>query len=288
MQLYTTTTTSDGRFMFANMSTFNDDDYSVKATDQEGKRELNVALNKSFDSQISNYIAGYAKSYNLLVLDKVADENYFKNNSDLFAKTPKVIKSNTSAIDNQRKLLASATNILDVIKLMKPYKLMSNQIVFVGSENSLNHQGGALLVVDGQMLGTDVSAISGVSPLDVDHMNVSTNAMDIQRYTGLNSVGLVEIFLKRGKATETVKKEETNKYDGQYRIPNVFPAVPGNLKRDNRTTLLWIPEQKAGENGQAEFTVTSGKVLSDFIIEVQGISDNGRVGSGNSTISVIK
>lgn len=288
MQLYTTTTNADGRFTFANMGSNNDEDFSVKATDQEGKRELNVTLNKNFESLVSNYIAGYSSKYSLLAKERVANVSYFNNNPDLFVKAPKVIKQNTSAIDNQRKLLASATNILDVIKLMKPYKLMSNQIVFVGSENSFNHQGGALLVVDGQMLGTDVSAIAGVSPLDVDHMNVSTNAMDIQRYTGLNSVGLVEIFLKRGKATETVKKEETNKYDGQFRIPNVFPAVPGNLKHDNRTTLLWIPEQKAGETGMAEFTVTSGKVLSDFFIEVQGISDNGRVGSGNSTITIVK
>ena len=148
-------------------------------------------------------------------------------------------------------MFASASSILDVIKTIKQYKITNNQIVFIGSENSLNYQGGALIVLDGQQLGTDVSTITNLSPADIDHINVSTNPMDIQRYTGLNSVGVIEIWQKKAKIVETdQKKASSEKYNGEFRIPNAFISEIGNLKRDSRTTLVWIPEQKVDASGQ--------------------------------------
>lgn len=246
-------------------------------------------VNDNSNKDISEYIANYVVKYSLLSKDQVAGEPYFSYNEDLFSKAPRQERPNTVALDSQRKMLSSATNIMDVIKTIKPYSIMNNQIVFVGSENSLYSQGGALLVIDGHQMGTDISAIQTLSPFDVDHINVSTNPMDIQRYTGLNSVGIVEIFLKNAiTSAPAAKKESTSKYDGAYRIPNVFPTEPANPKRDNRTTLLWIPEQKVDETGQFEFTVTAGKVVSDFVIDVQGMTPDGRLGSGNAVISVTK
>jgi hypothetical protein len=102
-------------------------------------------------------------------------------------------------------------------------------------------------------------------------------------------VGIVEIFLKNAiTSAPAAKKESTSKYDGAYRIPDVFQTEPANPKRDNRTTLLWIPEQKVDETGQFEFTVTAGKVVSDFVIDIQGMTPDGRLGSGNAVISVTK
>ena len=289
MQLLTTTTNPDGQFSFPNLNTANKDDFSVKATDPEGKRELKIAFNKNFDDCIADYILWLSKK-NMLQSNGYKDEStYFKNNPDLFVKAPKLSKPNTVASDNQKMMLASSTNLLDVIKTIKPYKLVNNQIVFMGGENSFNYQGGALIVIDGQQMGTDISIIQSISPIDVDHINVSTDPMDIHRYTGLNSVGLVEIFLKRGAALPvSEKKETTNQYNGVFRIPKVFPADPVNPKHDFRTTLLWIPDLKVDETGQAEISVNAGKVLSEFIIEVQGIAINGRMGSGKAIFKVEK
>lgn len=289
MQLHTTTTNADGRFSFTNMNAANIDDYSAKATDQEGKRELTVSLNKNFDARISEYVRKLAFQQLLFNTSKAIDSEYFSNNDFLFQKAPKVAKANTVALDNQRRMLSSATNLMDVIKSIKPYKIMNNQIVFIGSENSINYQGGALIVLDGQQMGTDISAISNISPMEVDHINVSTNPMDIQRYTGLNSVGVIEIFQKKAKAPEgETTKGPARKYDGEYRLANPFEAAPTNLKRDTRTTLLWIPEQKVDASGQFEFTVTGRRVISDFVIDVQGVSSNGRMGAGTSEFKVVK
>jgi len=289
MQLHTTTTNSEGVFSFPNLYMSTVEDFSAKATDFEGKRDLRVDFIKNLEGQISVYIEDNIQKYCLLNVDRVIGENYFNNNQDLFVKAPKVVKPNTQSLDGQRKLLASSTSIMDVIKTIKPYKIVGNQIVFFGSENSLNYQGGALIVLDGQQLGTDIGAIQSISPSEVDHINVSTNPMDIQRYTGLNSVGVIEIFQKKAKISEPeAQKANANKYDGVYRIPNMFPNESSKNKRNNRTTLLWIPDQKVDQTGQFEFEVTAGKVISDFVIEVQGTSPDGRMGSGKAGFSVTK
>jgi len=289
MQLHTTTTNVDGRFNFPNLNTGSTDDYSAKATDSDGKRELKVILNKNLEDRISDFVTSSIRKYSLMENIRFADENYFKNNPDLSSKAPKAIKPISNTFDSQRKMLATATSLLDVIKATRPFRIANNQIVFVGFENSINFQGGALIVVDGQQLGTDASVISNIAPTDVDHIFISTNPMEVQRYTGLNSVGLIEIFMKKAKLPESFSQDEVkvNKYDGIFRIPNEFKATDSSQNK-NRTTMLWIPDETITETGQFEFTITAEKVISDFVIEVQGITPDGRMGVGKAEFSVIK
>lgn len=247
------------------------------------------SLDKNFDFQLSSFIKETATKWLLTFKPETADSIYFANNPEIFPKAPKIFKANTISLDNQRKMLESATSLLDVIKSIKPFKITNNQIVFIGSENSFNYQGGALIVLDGQQMGTDVSALSSISPVEVDHINVSTNPMDIQRYTGLNSVGIIEIFQKRAVVkVEESNSEPTEKYDRGYRVPTIFPMAPGNSKHDNRTTLVWIPELMTNQNGQAEVVVKAGAIATDFVIKVECISANGKIGMGQSILPINK
>jgi hypothetical protein len=287
MQIHTTTTNADGRFSFPNLNSGSVDDYTAKATDASGKHELQVGFNKNFDELISDFVFSNSMKIRLAENKNHKNEMYFRNNPELFVKAPRVARPNTNSYEGQQKMLSTATSILDVIKTIKSFKIQNNLLVFSGSENSFFHQGGALFVLDGQQLGTDVAVISSIAPNDVDHITVSTNAMDIHKYTGLNSVGVVEIYLKRAKSAETGPKS-TNKYDGLYRIPNNFNEVNSKTSSTSRTTLLWLPDQRVNESGEFEFTLMSGKVISDFLIEVQGISSTGTPGFGKTSISVTK
>ncbi|MFA5327463.1 MAG: carboxypeptidase regulatory-like domain-containing protein [Prolixibacteraceae bacterium] len=287
MQIFTTTTNDDGRFTFQNLNAANIDDFTAKATDLNGKKELKLEYDKNFDAKISNLISHVALKNNLLHKDQFVDATYYSNNPKLFTKAPKQVKVSTSAAEAQQRLLMSSTNLLDVIKTMKPYNLVNNQIVFIGSENSLYYQSGALIVLDGQQMGTDASAIQSISPSEVDHVNISTNPVDIQRYTGLNNVGVIEVFLKNAKSVEMSGKQllNTNQYDGIYRIPNEFTTV---TKNDDPATILWIPFGKTDQTGVYEFMVTVGKLISNFEISVQGITDDGRMSTAKSVFSVVK
>jgi hypothetical protein len=170
--------------------------------EREQSRDMNLFFDKKFDEQLAACLKSYSRKFALLDRKPVPDPAYFSSNEMLFRKAAKTFKANSISLYNQRKMLQSSTNILDVIKTIKPYRVVNNLIVFFGSENSINYQGGALIVVDGQQMGTDMGTLSSISPTEVDHINVSTNPMDIHKYTGLNSVGVIEIFLKNGKTKE--------------------------------------------------------------------------------------
>lgn len=254
----------------------------------EVSKDLNLLSDKKFDEQLAARFKDYSLMCALTNQNAAPDPAYVSNNEMLFQKPSKSYKANTIPQENQRKMLESATSILDVIKTIKPYRIFNNMIVFYGSENSFNNQGGALIVMDGQQMGTDIGALSSVSPLEVDHINVSTNPMDIQKYTGLNSVGVIEIYLKNAKSKEKERVTETqSRIDGKYHSTGTFPADPTNARKDYRTTLKWIPEQKVDSSGLFEFSLTAGSVASNFIIEVQGLDENGRPGKGEARFTVL-
>jgi hypothetical protein len=90
-------------------------------------------------------------------------------------------------------------NIFDIIRQAKPYQLMGSKIVFASiGMNSFNFQDGALIVIDGIKVGTDAGILSSIPVTDIEQVNVYTNPSDIQRFTGLNNAGIVEIITKKG------------------------------------------------------------------------------------------
>lgn len=283
MQIYSAITNADGTFSIPNLSMGNIDDYTVKATDAEGKRDLKVAFIKDLPGQISAYITDHIQKCLLMPNNNYPGKAYVANNPDLFTKAPKKARVSTNPYESQQKLLSSATSILEVIKTLKPYKLSGDQIVFIGSENSLNFQGGALIVIDGQMMGTSASVLQGISPSNVDHINVSTNPMDIQRYTGLNSVGIIEVYQKGAShvTDKTIKKPG-------FIEENETEDTKAVIKRDLGTTLVWKPDQKVDQSGVFSFEVEAGKVISDFVIDVQATSTDGRSGAAKTLISITK
>jgi hypothetical protein len=90
-------------------------------------------------------------------------------------------------------------NIFDIIRQAKLYQLMGNKIIFASiGMNSFNYQDGALIVIDGIKVGTDTEILNSIPVTEIEQVNVYTNPSDIQRFTGLNSSGVVEIITKKG------------------------------------------------------------------------------------------
>ena len=90
-------------------------------------------------------------------------------------------------------------NIFDIIRRAKPYQLMGNKIVFASiGINSFSYQDGALIVIDGVKVGTDAGILNSIPVTEIDKVNVYTDPIDIQRFTGLNNSGIVEIITKKG------------------------------------------------------------------------------------------
>jgi hypothetical protein len=153
---------------------------------------------------------------------------------------------------------SSDRDILDVIRQIKPYQLMGGKIVFAGSGlNSLINQDGALIIIDGSRMGTDAEILKSLPVSNIERINVSTDPSDIQRYTGLNNVGIIEIFTKKG-GKESGTEEP--------------------VKENKTSTLCWEPDILTNSSGKATISFSTNK-SSPVLISVEGITVNGLVGS---------
>jgi hypothetical protein len=256
----TMTTNRDGRFLFNELPKC--DDVIVKATDKMGKKQYTVTLDKSFDETMEKMLL-----YELFKWKTESNTSalaeYYETNKDLLKQIGsenKGFKPKTPS--NTERLLMSGSTVLDVIKMMKPFTINDNQIVFFGMANSILCQQGALIVIDGQKMGTSITTLEQINPHDVFSINVSTDAVDIQKYTALNSIGVIEITTKGGLDVEKDGKQE------QKTVTSFDPALFMANEWKYQTTLLWKPNCKPENDGQLKFSFKPSDIQSDFIIEV--------------------
>jgi len=278
----TTTTDNKGRFVFDKITKSND--IFVKAFSPSGKKSYTVHLDQTFDESLEEIILHESfrlkPAYNTNELTE-----YCHRNKELLKsigtehRDPKPEKELGT-----KKLLQSGSSILEVIKMTKPFRLEGNQIVFYGSNNSLNYQSGALIVIDGQKMGTDISALNSVNPFDVKSINISTNPVDIQRYTGLNSVGLIEITT-RTKPSDFLPDQK----DAGFHEMAKFDAkkIPHNVWR-HQTTLLWENNIPVDESGKLQLNILVSEIQSEFVVQVYVESADGIKYHESTTFSTIR
>ncbi|HMT67423.1 MAG TPA: hypothetical protein PKE28_07470, partial [Bacteroidales bacterium] len=84
-------------------------------------------------------------------------------------------KGPSGASDGYRGTNASHSDIFSMIRQIKPFRLTDGRIIFLNvAPDTPGRQDGALIVVDGIMLGQDARVIENMSPSDVDRINIST------------------------------------------------------------------------------------------------------------------
>jgi hypothetical protein len=153
-------------------------------------------------------------------------------------------------------------NIFQIIRQIKPYQLTGGKIIFASSGvTSLNFQDGALIVIDGVKLGTDAEILNNISVTDIAKINIYTNPSEIQRYTGLNNVGVIEVLMKKG--------ENVNNNEEQ-------------LKQDITSTVFWAPDIITDSSGKATVSFTNTNKSSEVIVSVEGMTTTGLIGKNSS------
>ena len=153
--------------------------------------------------------------------------------------------------DQIQKELASGYSILDVIRRIKHFQITNNQIVFYGP-NSLFSQEGALIVQDGIHLGTSIDVLQNINRYNIVDIKVLTDPIDVQRYTGFNSVGVIEITMKR---VEKSDNQQISKYN---------------------STIYWNPYVFTPQTGEMSISFESQIVKTKYSVIVQGIDRTGR------------
>jgi hypothetical protein len=282
LALATTTTDEKGHFVFDRIS--NSKDVIVKAFSSTGKKTYTVHVNRSFDESLEEIIL--LESFRSTPpFNRNELITYIQQNKDLLKligtenKDTKPVKKS-----NAEKLLESGTSVLDVIKMTKPFRLEGNQIVFYGSNNSFYFQSGALIVIDGQKMGTDASVLNSLSPFDIKSINISTNPVDIQRFTGLNSVGIIEIKTKNKSEDFMPEQKESDFHEMEtFNADN----IPHNVWK-YQTTLLWKNDIPIDESGKVKLKLLLSEISSDFVVQVDAISEGGIKHHETTTFSTKK
>lgn len=271
----------NGRFSFSNIGKAKE--MNIKAVSENGKKNYLVQLDRSFDETLDEIMLiqsfGHSNCYH-----NTTSPAYFEQNQELLKKVGSENRDKRPASpSNAQKMLSSGASLLDVIKMLKPFSIVSNQIVFYGSTNSINNQQGALIVIDGQKMGTSISALEQVNPFDVVSVNISTNPSDIQRYTGLNSIGIIEI--KTGGSMNSEKQrqaEETEHLNLSFQQSDIAPDI-----FRYHTTLHWETGIPTPPDGIISRNIQISELKTEFVIQVEITSADGIVHRQLSTFSTI-
>jgi hypothetical protein len=156
-------------------------------------------------------------------------------------------------------------SIFDILMQIKPYRLVDGKIIFTSSGiTSINNQDGALIVIDGIKSGTDSRVLNSIFTTDIAKITASTNSMDVQKYTGLNSVGVIEIYTKTGSANLLNEDNSAGK---------------------KSSSLLWEPDITTNSSGKATIRFINDKPIP-VVISVAGKSKEGLFGSKTIQLSV--
>lgn len=197
-----------------------------------------------------------------------------------------MLKPNAGQVKN----LDSNKDIMDMIYEIKPYKMVDGKIVFMSlGPNSLNNQQGAAIAIDGIYRGTDPTILKTIMQVDIDKVYVSTNPNDIAKYTGLNTIGIIEVYTKSATSAKKMQSVANDQLAAERVFQN--PEIPGtgsNGKQKSTLpkTFFWNPEIRTDATGKAKITYFNGEIPGDVVITVEGISDSGLPVSGTSVYTV--
>lgn len=291
-----TTTNASGEFLFPVPEPVTPGDYSIAVAGGKVRDTYFVELEPSVSDRIASMIRNHHTGTTSCMSRPFSPE-YLDGNSGLISRAPAVRqvsipppKRNQS--DSYLHLLQSGTHLLEVIKMIKPYTIINGQIVFPGTQNSFNAQTGALIILDRQQLGTHIDVLNSINPNDVESINISLDPSDIQQYTGLNNVGIIEIVTKRGgppAPTERPSLPAPEAYKDGFRVPRSFLTAESlrvKSGKDLRTTLYWNPRLELAPGEKATFSVPLSEIRSDFVITVEGTDGRGVAVNGIAVVRV--
>ncbi len=272
-QMMNVTTDEDGHFTFPGINPARTDDYVLKAIAPDGNDKLSISFDRDLNERLSMQVQRFILCHAFSEKPEVTTE-FFAGNKFLYVKERKKALPVGRQDETYLKYLRSGSSILDVIKMIKPYQIVDgDKIVFPGGSNSLMAQDGALIVLDGQKMGTSASTLNTISPYDIESISISTSPVEISRYTGLNSVGLIEIRTRRGESPEKLKVDENKNSRQEFR---------GD---ERETTLYWSPSLSLNNEGELRIQIPATEIKGDFQVEVKAIDKKGRLGQ---SITVLK
>lgn len=160
------------------------------AFDSTGRKKAQIVFDTPLEARIDSALA--ANQPEALRRTGLMAARYGLQIDFVFNSLRPVLPDEPSRYNQQ--VFSSYSSVLEIIRTLKPFEIMDNQIVFPGGRNSFYAQQGALIIIDGVKMGTNIEVLKSVSPSEIKDVFISTDPVDIQKHTALNSQGIIEIY----------------------------------------------------------------------------------------------
>ncbi len=267
------------------------EDLDMNATNPLNNQKLTIKNLSNNDTEIIESavqrIHKYQKSS--ILLNSISNYNSLPpSNYDLYSKikfdNKSPIKIQEVEPKEEQKNYSNYLSVIEIVSEIKHFDMSYNKIIFPGFHNSINAQQGALIVIDGVKYGDDASVLDNLSPADVGKINVSTSIVDVQRYSGLYSNGLIEVFTKHGEYIPE-PKDNTTKIFSPFSLANEFNTpiyeTPSNGEEDIRTTIYWNNSLEPDKDGIIKVNCYNGDIKAELIGIITGVSSKGTICSAS-------
>lgn len=148
------------------------------------------------------------------------------------------------------------------------------------------------VILDGMYIEGD--QLSMINPVDVQSVEVLRNINYTAIYGSYGSNGVIIITSKTGadamrsytpKGITTVQPQGLHINKTFYK-PVYEPGSKTQLRQDLRTTIHWEPNIVTDESGKATFDFYTSDEPGEYLITIEGLDFNGRLGRETVTVSV--
>jgi len=168
-------------------------------------------------------------------------------------------------------------------------------IRFRGGLNSFGTPRPAVFYLDGMPISTSTAANVDINNVEFIDVLRSLTATTIYGNDGMG--GIVHIYskLKPAQSQKRENKKNVAKYIAEgfheardFYSPDYSKTKGSMGKPDIRTTLYWAPLIKTNMEGKSNFTFYTSDKTSKYIVNVQGMTNDGRPFTGYSVFEVKK
>lgn len=153
---------------------------------------------------------------------------------------------------------------------------------FRGGSNTITGSLDAEVLIDG--VRSSIQSLNAINPTMIEFVDILKGLSSTAIYNAPN--GIVAIYTKQGRNTYSDGLFSRPDYvaylthDGYYFArefyhPDYGSAFAGNEKIDMRTTLYWNPRVTT-ENGNASIDFYTADNATNYLIEIQGLTKDGR------------
>lgn len=314
MEFIDTVANEEGYFQFDNLLFPDSIQFLITAKDQKGRNNIDIMMDEETSPAIGHNknAPGEKNDVNSIFVDELLNSKKYFSELEaqglmeksiaieevvVTAQRPRHRASERSANLNGPGNADQVISAEDLERCATLEMCLNGRLMGVMFQNGIPHTtrgGGEMQVVlDGMYVEGDM--LSMINPADVQSVEVLRNVNYTSIYGSYGGNGLIIITSKTGadamrsnyrpKGIVTVQPKGLHVNKTFYK-PVYEPDSETILRQDLRTTIHWEPNIITDENGKATFDFYTSDEQGDYLITIEGLDFNGKLGRETLTIEV--